>query len=143
MGSLSASQFALLTSESLSAAKTFSATAISTILYNIVDSPVGIVPVTRVDPSKDAVTDEWRESGGHGSKVWESGLYNGRGAVYNPEAMKGLPVSVQVVGKSWEDEKVIEMMKVVDRALNEDNPARDFGPGAWSRRVAAEEDATA
>ena len=46
--------------------------------------------------------------------------------MYDAEAMKGLPVSVQIVGKKWEEEKVIEMMKVVDAALGE----RGFGPGA-------------
>lgn len=41
--------------------------------------------------------------------------------------MHGIPVGVQIVGKPWEDEKVIEMMKVVDEALGK----RDFGPGTW------------
>lgn len=37
---------------------------------------------------------------------------------------------VQVVGKKWEEEKVIEMMKVVDQALG----PRGFGPGSWSKQ---------
>lgn len=39
-----------------------------------------------------------------------------------------MPVAVQVVGKRWEDEKVLAMMKVIDEALGKD---RSFGPGAW------------
>ena len=33
--------------------------------------------------------------------------------------------------ESWEDEKVLAMMKVVDKALG----SRDFGPAAWSNEV--------
>jgi hypothetical protein len=36
-----------------------------------------------------------------------------------------VPVGVQIVGRRWEDEKVIGMMHVVDQALG----PRGFGPG--------------
>jgi hypothetical protein len=103
----------------------------STVLYNIVDSPVGHIPVTRVDPKLDALTEEWTVRGegkGQGSSQVEARLYGNRG-LYDAEAMAGLPVGVQISGKSWEEEKVIEMMKVVDRALGE----RGFGPGAYHK----------
>ena len=106
---------------------TLSPLAAGTILYNVIDSPVGVIPVTRVDPTRDALTDEWTKGPGLGSKIIEDDLYRGKKPAYNPEAMKGLPVGIQVVGKSWEDEKVIAMMHVVDKALG----PRDFGPGAW------------
>ncbi len=102
--------------------------SVSTILYSIVDSPVGTIPVTRVDPALDGVTAEWSDpevDGGHGSPLIERLIYNGKRALYNPQSMAGLPVGVQIIGKKWEEEKVIEMMKVVDRALGE----RGFGPG--------------
>jgi hypothetical protein len=41
--------------------------AVATLLYNVVDSSVGVVPVTTVDPEKDVLTDSWRESGLKGS----------------------------------------------------------------------------
>ncbi len=64
------------------------------------------------------MTDEWTKGPGLGSKIIESDLYRRKkDLVYDPEAMKGLPVGVQVIGKSWEDEKVVAMMKVVDDAL--------------------------
>ncbi|KAL5536849.1 hypothetical protein ACEPAF_672 [Sanghuangporus sanghuang] len=114
------------------ASMTLSPLAAGTILYNIIDSPVGIVPVTRVDPKLDVLTDEWKHSAEHGcgSQLLENGLYHAKNAAYNPEQMAGLPVAVQVVGKSLGDEKVIEMMKIVDEALG----PRDFGPSAWKRR---------
>jgi len=111
-----------------SATKTLAPLATGTILYNVIDSPCGVVPVTRVDPSKDGLTDEWTKGPGLGSKIIESDLYRRKkDLVYDPEAMKGLPVGVQVIGKSWEDEKVVAMMKVVDDALG----PRGFGPTAW------------
>ncbi|KAI0314594.1 amidase signature domain-containing protein [Amylostereum chailletii] len=99
--------------------------AAATILYNVVDSPVGIIPVTRVDPIQDQITEEWVIEPGHGSTVVEGMLYGKK--IYDPVKMKGLPVSVQIVGQPWEEEKVIGMMHVVDKALGK----RDFGPGSW------------
>jgi len=102
--------------------------AFTTCLYNVVDHPVGVVPVTRVDKASDALTDEWHTSGGEkGSSFIFDKVYGGKTPNYNPAAMHGIPVGVQIVGKHWEDEKVIEMMKVVDSALGK----RDFGPGVW------------
>jgi hypothetical protein len=114
-----------------SACRFLSMLVTSTVLYNIVDSPVGSIPVTRVDPKLDALTEEWTVRGegkGQGSSQVEARLY-GKGGIYDVEAMAGLPVGVQIAGKSWEEEKVIEMMKVVDRALGE----RGFGPGSYRK----------
>lgn len=33
--------------------------------------------------------------------------------------MHGLPVGVQIVGPAWEEERILETMKVVDTALAE------------------------
>ncbi|TBU30665.1 amidase signature domain-containing protein [Dichomitus squalens] len=119
--------------------KFLSALAASTLLYNTVDSPVGVIPVTHVRPS-DAATTEWTNphiGAGHGSPVVEKLLYGkpdehgiGRGGFYDAEKMAGIPVGIQIVGKKWEEEKVIEMMKVVDRALG----PRPFGPLAWEKQ---------
>jgi hypothetical protein len=113
-----------LTSSS-SGTKYLTPLAVGTILYNLVDSPAGVIPVAHVDPSKDGLTDEWWASGGHGSKLLESRLYTGPDAIYNPEKMKGLPIGIQVVGRLWQDEKVVAIMKVIDDALG----PRGFGPG--------------
>lgn len=99
--------------------------AAATILYNVLNYPAGVVPVTRVDPAKDQLTQEWQHL--HGAKAVESMIYKGCKPTYNPEAMRGIPVGVQVVGKPWEDEKVIGMMRVVDVALGD----RDLGAGTW------------
>jgi Amidase len=100
--------------------------ACATAMYNIVDSPVGVVPVTRVDAARDGLSDEWRAAPGNGSKILEGDLYGPKGA-YNAQAMEGLPVGVQVVGQPWGEEKVLAIMHVIDAALG----PRGFGPGSW------------
>lgn len=61
----------------------------------------------------------------------ENRLY-GKWGAYDAVKMSGLPVGIQLVGRKWQEEKVIEMMKVVDDALGK---SRGFGPSAWSRWV--------
>lgn len=109
-------------------------------LYNLLNLPVGVLPVTHVR-SSDVATVEWthvRVGSGHGSPILERLLYGwpdrsgqGRFGYYNPEKMAGIPVGVQVVGRNWEEEKVVEMMKVVDHALG----PRDFGPFCWQEQM--------
>lgn len=36
-------------------------------------------------------------------------------------------VGIQIVGRRWEDEKVIATMRAIDQALG----PRGFGPGSW------------
>lgn len=133
------------------ATKSLTPLAGATILWNVVDCPVGVVPVTHVDPKKDAAGPGWLEQSSVGGSVLtgrpnetqnrtpsytlERAVY-GEGKrllqpldepvpAYDAEKMCGLPVGVQIVGRPWEDEKVIHVMEVLDRALGE----RGFGPG--------------
>lgn len=55
------------------------------------------------------------------------------------EKMAGLPVGIQIVGKKWEEEKVLGMMRVVDRALGNNNNSRGFGAGSSLRLEAGAE----
>lgn len=104
--------------------------ACSTLLYNVVDSPVGVVPVTRVDAARDGLSDAWRAAPGNGSKLLESALYGPDGA-YDAQAMEGLPVGVQIIGEAWGEEKVLAVMHIVDAALG----PRGFGPGTWAPKA--------
>ncbi|KAI6025550.1 amidase signature domain-containing protein [Pisolithus marmoratus] len=102
--------------------------ASATVLYNIIDSPVGVVPVTRVDASLDQLPPNFKPGETGGSTIFEKWVFqNGSGTVYNPQEMAGMPVGVQIVGRRWDDEKVLAMMRVVDEALG----SRGFGPGRW------------
>lgn len=112
-----------------SGAEYVAAIANATVTYNVVDSPVGCIPVTRLDPSLDQLTDEWFDGPGHGSQLLERMVYGtkkNKYALYDVEAMKDLPVGVQLVGRKWQEEKVVEMMKVMDQALGK----RGFGAGS-------------
>lgn len=115
----------------ISATKYLLALAAGTLFHNVLDCPVGSIPVTRVDPELDALPDGWpTETAGSApfSKELNKLLYGGKWG-YNVDMMKGLPVGIQLAGKRWEDEKVVEMMKVVDAALGE----RGFGPDGWEK----------
>ncbi|KAG2362887.1 amidase signature enzyme [Suillus spraguei] len=101
--------------------------AAATITYNIIDSPVGTIPVTRVNPDTDNLSTDFVVGASGRSKMFETRMYLGKNPVYDPKAMEGIPVGVQLVGKKWEDEKVLAMMHVVDAALG----PRGFGPGSW------------
>jgi len=100
----------------------------ATTYYNLIDHPVGVIPVCRVDAKKDQVTDEWWKESGHGSKILERGLFGSGKPLYSPEQIHGMPIAIQLVGQRWEDESVLAMMKIVDTALGS---SRGFGPGAW------------
>ncbi|KAF8887396.1 amidase signature domain-containing protein [Infundibulicybe gibba] len=104
--------------------------AVATILYNVVDLPVGCMPVIHVDPAKDQISKEWIEGPGHGSRLLENRIYHGKNAPYDPKKMQGMPVGIQVVGQKWGEEKILAMMKVIDDALGKD---RGFGPASCKR----------
>ena len=86
------------------------------------------MPVSRVDATKDSLTSDWLVSEPRGGMVMvERQLYYGKSPLYNAQRMHGLPTGVQIVGKRWEDEKVLHIMGVVDAALGK----RAVGPGSW------------
>ncbi|EJD47904.1 amidase [Auricularia subglabra TFB-10046 SS5] len=98
----------------------------ATLVYNLLDYPVGHVPVTRVDAEKDSLSAEWLAAP-CSSYIVERELYLKSSPIYDAHEMHGMPVGVQVVAKRLEDEKVLAMMRVIDDALGK----RDFGPGTW------------
>lgn len=55
------------------------------------------MPVTFVDPAKDALSDTFLSEGIAGSMLVE-GIVYGKKGVYDAQAMAGLPVGVQIVG---------------------------------------------
>ncbi|KAH7335128.1 amidase signature domain-containing protein [Rhizoctonia solani] len=143
------------------ATKTLTPLAASTLGWNVVECPVGVVPVTRVDPKKDALPADWwentagpvmRPDGAYAvkkeqvepSSLLERAVYgSGRRLlqplddpvpVYDAKLMAGLPVGVQIVGKPWEDEKIIYIMEELDKALHqgedEDKKRHPFAPSA-------------
>ena len=75
-------------------------------LWNVVQFPGGVVPVTRV---RD---DEAARPGAKGR--WE------RHAEKVDRASAGLPVGVQVVARPWKDEEVLAAMIAIERVVSRD-----------------------
>lgn len=75
-----------------------------TIIWNVLSNPAGVMPVTTVQESEQDFDD------GHGdifSNRWKKAALG----------TKGLPVHVQVIGYKFEDEKVIAIMKHLERSM--------------------------
>ena len=67
--------------------------------WNLLDYPALVFPVTKVNPEVDMVDQDYRpmnEKDEYNYQLWNSG----------PEKYKGAPVSLQLVGRRYEDEKV-------------------------------------
>ncbi|KAF9644725.1 hypothetical protein BDM02DRAFT_3190351 [Thelephora ganbajun] len=86
--------------------------------HNFLDCPIGSVPVTRMDPELDALLKDWSTTTSNNtppSKELGKLLYG-----------KRWWYDAGLVGERWEDEKVVEMMKVVDATLGEMGFLRAF-----------------
>lgn len=75
------------------------------------DYSAGVLPVTHVDPSKDALPSSFNFN-----KL--NGVARGAYKHYDAVKMAGLPVGVQVVGRRLEEEKVLAVMERVEDALD-------------------------
>lgn len=82
-----------------------------TFMWNLLDYTAGIIPVTRVDKSKDALPKGFSLRG-------LNGVAQGAMKLYDADKMHGLPVAVQVVGKRLEEEKVLSYMVRIEDALD-------------------------
>lgn len=80
------------------------------------DFTAGVVPAGTVDRSLDALPDNFRETEAY-NKLNDAArsMYT----CYDPVAMDGLPLGVQIVGRRFEEEKVLEGMKVLENAFKE------------------------
>lgn len=86
--------------------KDLSPLCLATVMFNIVDSTAGVLPVTRVDAERDVAPENFLE-GSTGSWILEKKVYGGTEPAYDAAKMAGLPVAVQVVGRQYEDERVL------------------------------------
>ncbi|KAL2222342.1 acetamidase [Thermoascus aurantiacus ATCC 26904] len=88
-----------------------------TFLWNLLDYTAGVVPISRVDAAKDALGKPYRKA------LKELGadhaIARGAWMHYDAAKMAGLPTAVQVVGRRWEEEKVLGYMAAVEKALEE------------------------
>ncbi|CAJ2499680.1 Uu.00g025330.m01.CDS01 [Anthostomella pinea] len=84
-----------------------------TFLFNVLDYTCGCIPVTHVDKGLDKLPPTFNIK-----KL--NGVAQGAYKLYDAEAMHGLPVGIQVVGRRLEEEKMLAIMKRVEDALGKD-----------------------
>jgi Asp-tRNA(Asn)/Glu-tRNA(Gln) amidotransferase A subunit family amidase len=78
------------------------------------DYVAGVLPVSFVDRETDALPKDFMKS----TDYKNMGLISkGAYSVYDADEMHGLPLGVQVVGRRFEEEKVLQGMKIVEAAL--------------------------
>ena len=76
------------------------------------DYSAGVLPVLKVDRDLDRLPRDFKIG-----KL--NGVAQGAYKLYDADAMHGLPVGVQVVGRRLEEEKVLSIMGIVEDALRE------------------------
>lgn len=79
-----------------------------TTVWNALDYPATTFPVTTVDPTLDA-----KKPPHVFYDDFDKGIYN----MYDPEIFKNAPICLQLVGRTLEEEAVIQMTEIVDGAL--------------------------
>ncbi|PYI32859.1 amidase signature enzyme [Aspergillus indologenus CBS 114.80] len=88
-----------------------------TFLWNLLDYTAGVMPVSHVDAKKDALPGPYKkvlkQLGADGA------LSRGAWKHYDATKMAGLPTAVQVVGRRWQEEKVLGYMAAVEAALDQ------------------------
>ena len=78
------------------------------------DFVAGVVPTSYVDKTLDTLPPNFHDTPLYASlSDAEREVFS----LYDAEAMHGLPLAVQIVGKRFEEEKVLEGMQIVRRAL--------------------------
>jgi len=78
--------------------------------WNILDYPAIVFPVTKVDLEADRVDESYEPMNAkdeYNHKLWQSG----------PERYKGAPISLQLVGRRYEDEKVVEALELIKKSI--------------------------
>ncbi|GLB39937.1 putative amidase signature enzyme [Lyophyllum shimeji] len=85
-----------------------------TLLFNLLDYTAGVLPITHVHAVKDKLDADWQPRNGIEKAVYR---------MYDSEAMDGLPVGVQVVGRRLEEEKVLAGMKALEHLLRREGIA--------------------
>ena len=75
------------------------------VIWNLLDYPAGVVPVKLIE---------------EGENVYESAVNDAyvRIAKENMKDSVGMPISLQIVGKPYQDEKVLRVMKIVQGYFN-------------------------
>ncbi|OCH96445.1 general amidase [Obba rivulosa] len=86
-----------------------------TMVWNALDYPACIFPVTRVDPELDAQQPRQEFLNEKDKESYE---------IYDPAKFWNAPVGLQLIGRTMEEEAVIAMTEIVDAALKSGHDAK-------------------
>ncbi|PKY04464.1 putative acetamidase [Aspergillus campestris IBT 28561] len=88
-----------------------------TFLWNLLDYSAGVLPISHVDAKEDALSTPYKTA------LKQLGanhaIAQGAWKHYDAAKMAGLPTAVQVVGRRWQEEKVLGYMEAVQKALEQ------------------------
>ncbi|KAH9427182.1 hypothetical protein MCOR02_012423 [Pyricularia oryzae] len=76
--------------------------------WNLVDYPAVVFPVTTVDPVKDVKDASYTPKNAQDRFVYD---------MYTPDKFANAPVSLQIVGRRFHDEKVLAALVEIERAI--------------------------
>ncbi|EPY50597.1 acetamidase [Schizosaccharomyces cryophilus OY26] len=79
-----------------------------TSVWNLLDLPSAVFPVTKVDPGLDVKDESYEPMNDEDAFHYQT---------YNPEDYKDAPVSLQLVGKRWDDENLLAALEKVVETL--------------------------
>lgn len=88
-----------------------------TFLWNLLDYPAGVMPVSHVDAARDALDAPYKTV--LKRLGCDNGVARGGWKHYDAAKMAGLPTAIQIVGRRWQEEKVLGCMAVVEKALED------------------------
>ena len=89
--------------------------AAHTFIWNLLNQPIGVMPVTSFDPSKDVIKGSWPRKFQLSDVFSEELLDRAAQHWYNPQEIENLPAGIQVIGRSNDDENVIRAMKIIEK----------------------------
>lgn len=92
--------------------------AAHTFMWNLLNQPIGVIPICSFDPTKDTVIGSWPRNFKMSDIFSEELLDRAAQNWYNPQGIVDLPAGIQVIGKSNDDENVIEAMKLIEKLMS-------------------------
>ncbi|KAF5004860.1 hypothetical protein FDECE_8642 [Fusarium decemcellulare] len=79
-------------------------------IWNLLDYPAAVFPVTTVNPDKDKKDPKYVPRNADDQFVYD---------LYEPERYEGAPIGLQIVGRRHLDEKVLAALRQIERALGQ------------------------
>lgn len=83
-------------------------TTLNTAHWNLLDYPGVVFPVTTVDADLDVIDTDYTPRNAQDRFVHD---------MYSPDTFKNAPVSLQIIGRRQEDEKVLAALVEIERAM--------------------------